>query len=393
MQRSSAMPSPSDTFDAIVVGGGPAGSTCAHFLGRAGMRVAVIDRARFPRVKLCAGWLSPRIWDVLELSPRQYPGGLWPWRVCHVRRGDQERALPGRGWFIRRYELDDFLLRRSGATLELGAASEITRDERGWWALAGLRSRFLVGAGGTHCPVAKLIGPPRPRGPVGAQELELRADRGQIASARAGADGEPELLLFDDVGGYGWNVPKTDWINVGCGTIEPTSVRATWQRTRALLHDRGHLPPASEPALAHMKGHAYYLFDPAHLGAAARVDHDGRGGAFLVGDALGLAHPITAEGIVPAAISGRLLAEAIIAGAPASYPDRLAAEPLFADYRRLRTLLSRTTPRWLRWAAARRGLRGLHARAVVDGFAWMFSGAPLPAPRLIDFVLSRAEER
>ena len=43
---------------------------------------------------------------------------------------------------------------------------------------------------------------------------------------RIGADGEPELLLHDDLRGYSWIVPKTDWLNVGCGTVDPTEVRA-----------------------------------------------------------------------------------------------------------------------------------------------------------------------
>ena len=61
-------------FDAIIVGGGPAGSACARVLVRAGLRVAVVDRRRFPRVKLCAGWISAPVWDVLELSRREYAG-------------------------------------------------------------------------------------------------------------------------------------------------------------------------------------------------------------------------------------------------------------------------------------------------------------------------------
>ena len=56
-------------FDALIVGGGPAGSTCARTLTRAGARVAILDRAEFPRVKLCAGWLSPPFWDVIERAP------------------------------------------------------------------------------------------------------------------------------------------------------------------------------------------------------------------------------------------------------------------------------------------------------------------------------------
>ena len=72
-----------------------------------------------------------------------------------------------------------------------------------------------------------------------------------------------------------------------------------------------------------MKGHTYYLFDPAHLdGAAPGPDATGAG-VLLCGDGLGLAQPLTAEGILPAVLSGRLAAEAILAGAPASYPARL----------------------------------------------------------------------
>jgi menaquinone-9 beta-reductase len=109
-------------LDALVVGGGPAGSTCARFMARAGLRVAVVDRAQSPRVKLCSGWLSPAIWDVLELSPSAYPGGRWEWRTCHIRYRGRSHAIPGHGWFVRRFEFDDFLLRRSGAQLHLGVS-------------------------------------------------------------------------------------------------------------------------------------------------------------------------------------------------------------------------------------------------------------------------------
>src|ERR1041384_5944113 len=106
-----------EQYDVLVVGGGPAGSTCARALVAGGARVAVIDRAEFPRVKLCAGWLSPAIWDVLELAPASYPRGIWEWNTCHVHYRRKDYAIPCHGWFIRRYELDDFLLRSSGADL------------------------------------------------------------------------------------------------------------------------------------------------------------------------------------------------------------------------------------------------------------------------------------
>ena len=58
--------------DALVVGGGPAGSTCARVLRRAGWDVVVLDRARFPRDKVCAGWVTPGVFELLELDPAEY---------------------------------------------------------------------------------------------------------------------------------------------------------------------------------------------------------------------------------------------------------------------------------------------------------------------------------
>ena len=187
--------------------------------------------------------------------------------------------------------------------------------------------------------------------------------------------------------GYGWNVPKSSWLNVGCGTLDATGVRGAWRTTHAHLRAAGHLPPAVEPELAHMKGHAYYLFDPAHLEGAARE------GALLVGDALGLAHPLTAEGILPATLSGRIAAEAILEGGTRRYPDRLRRHPLLAEYRRVHHLLAagralrRKLPRRADGHLPARGWRPARALAevaIARGFAWMFSGRSLPAGGLVD---------
>ncbi len=336
-------------------------------------------------MKLCAGWLSPGFWDVIERAPREYTRGLWEWRTCHVHYRGTQYSIPGHGWFIRRYELDDWLLRESGAELHLGTnVKDIVREPDGTWRIGELRGTHLIGAGGTHCPVARMLAPPRPRRAVGVQELELAAAPGAIARTRIGNDGEPELLLFDGLGGYGWNVSKHDWLNIGCGTLDATAVHEAWNATHAHLRDAGHVPHEAEAQLEHMKGHSYFLFDPVHLEGAAKD------GAFLVGDSLGLAHPLTAEGIVPAVTSGRVLGEAIAAGDASRYVDRLRANPLIDDYRRTYRILEAARRLTNRGKAASKPTGKSRAdRFVARGFGWMFSGARLPVPKLVDFVLDR----
>ena len=60
-------------FDALVVGGGPAGAACAERLRAGGANVAVLDRETFPRLKLCAGWITTQVLVDVGLSPNDYP--------------------------------------------------------------------------------------------------------------------------------------------------------------------------------------------------------------------------------------------------------------------------------------------------------------------------------
>jgi flavin-dependent dehydrogenase len=139
------------------------------------------------------------------------------------------------------------------------------------------------------------------------------------------------------------------------------------------------VPPEADGELDHVKGHSYFLYDPAHLEAASRDN------AMLVGDSLGLAHPITAEGILPAALSGRCAAEAILANDAGGYAARLAREPVIADYRRVHRLVGTASKVKDRTMTASSGISARVSRYLVArGFAWLFSGARLPAPHLLD---------
>ena len=382
-------------FDAIVVGAGPAGSSCARFLTEAGRRVAVLDRAAFPRVKLCAGWLSNAVWTELRIDPGDYPGSLWKWNRCHVHFGERCHHVDVDGYFIRRYEFDDFLVRSCGAALFETAVKTIERVGAEWLVNGEFRAPFIVGAAGTHCPVARHLIGKRANRPAGARELEFEANPAEVAASRLGEDGEPELYLHPDLRGYSWNIPKSDWLNVGTGTLEAKQVKPAWRRARQLFTDSGHLPEGAGAALEAAKGHSYYLFEPTHLARCVNRS------ALLVGDALGLAHPFTAEGIRPAIVSARLAADAIAENDSESYRTRMRQHSLFVEYSTLWRI--RDTGGALRRSGdeasvgagrakgrARKGAEAAVHRWVARSFASMFSGRPLPAYRFFGSVLKTA---
>lgn len=370
------------TYDVIIVGGGPAGSTCAANLVKNGVRTLLLDRAEFPRVKLCAGWLTDAIWDVLALSPTEYPLGLWRYNKIHVHFRGRTYTLRARGYFIRRYEFDDFLLRRAAVkTIQGYHVRQIERDQDDYWVIdRSYRAKYLVGAGGSHCPVARSSFPKRAKPQCGTQEKEFQGSLDEIAACRAGQDGEPEILLHDNMKGYSWNVPKSDWLNVGTGTAVAREVIPAWTQARAFFEGNGSpgtIPKALHPVLDKMKGHGYVGFVTQHL-SSCQYDT-----AFLVGDALGLAMPMTGEGILPAVLSGRLCAEAIVAGVPESYRERLRRHPIISDYQTLDSI-RRFTNRFARKGREKRIRKSrLNSRLVVTAFAALFSGNRFPGSRLV----------
>ena len=61
-----------DTCEVVIVGGGPAGSSCAWRLRQAGFDVVIVDKAVFPRHKVCAGWITPPVLDELQIDLHEY---------------------------------------------------------------------------------------------------------------------------------------------------------------------------------------------------------------------------------------------------------------------------------------------------------------------------------
>jgi geranylgeranyl reductase family protein len=318
------------TNDVAVVGGGPAGSTCAWKLRQAGLDVVVIDRATFPRDKVCAGWITPQVIEDLELDVDHYRVGrrfqpFTGFRVGVIGKDYETPALYDRNisFGIRRCEFDHYLLERSGAELRLGEPVENLRYDAGVWTINDtVRAALLIGAGGHFCPVAKMLnGTPRVPHLVAAQEGEFPIDA-HDAETLAVAPEHPELFFSRDLKGYGWCVRKQDYLNIGFGHLSDRGVREASAEFAAFLQARGRIPAQMT---WRWKGHAYLLSDPPHR----RVVDDG---LLLVGDAAGLAYSQSGEGIRPAIESGLIAAETIIAADGRS--SRAALEPY---HDRLRT--------------------------------------------------------
>lgn len=371
------------TYDAIIVGGGPAGSTCASALVKSGMHTLLLDRGNFPRVKLCAGWLSQPIWDILEISPGDYTGGLWKWNKVHIHFRGRKYTIKSNGYFIRRYEFDDFLLKRSNVqTVQDYNVKLIEKDTDRYWLIdKQFRSKYLIGAGGTHCPVARSSFFPKQNYlQCGTQEREFEGIPDEIASCRAGGDGEPEILLHNDMKGYSWNVPKGQWLNIGTGTNVSREVLGAWSKARVFFEDNETIPVSSRLMLDKMKGHGYVIFETSHL-AFCQAEN-----IFLVGDALGLAQPMTGEGILPAVLSGKLCATAIIEGKPETYGEKLRNHHVIRDYRILHSIQTRAKKIFKNKDNSYRK-SWLRDRIIVKVFAMLFSGKRIPGGRLISTII------
>ena len=292
--------------DAIVVGGGPAGSTCAWKLREAGLDVLVLDRAAFPRTKLCAGWVTPEALEDLELSPEEYPHSLMSFDRLHFHWKVLSAAPKSWQHSIRRFEFDDFLLDRAGVKVLQHKVTDIQRDGGDYVVDGQFRSKYIVGAGGTACPVYRTLFHDRAPRTSNLQTATLEHE-----FAYQWDCAECHLWFFDDgLPGYAWYVPKSNgYVNVGLGGMADLikergiSLRRYWDGFVGKLADRGFVHfDGYQP-----KGHSYYL--RGTIGTAQDRN------AFLVGDSIGLATRDMCEGIGPAVRSGLLAAEAIVTGA------------------------------------------------------------------------------
>lgn len=247
----------------------------------------------------------PEVLEDLEIEPDEYPHDLMSFERYNVHFKYFDLCLKSLQHAIRRQEFDNWLLKRSAVPVINHKVSEIREDSGGYVIDNKFKCKFLVGAGGTNCPVYRQVFKPAcPR----SHELQAVTMVDEFTYENA-----PEDLhlwfSFNLLPGYAWYVPKSkNIVNVGIGTLTPRlqknrySLKTEWDRLikkvadLSLVRDHQYNP----------RGYVYYLRNNVGVG---RI-----GNAFLVGDAAGLATRDMAEGIGPAVKSGLQAAAAIAEG-------------------------------------------------------------------------------
>ena len=293
--------------DVAVIGAGPAGATAALVLARAGVRVALLDRAPLPRSKTCGGGIVARAFASLPPDVE----------VPVERRLDRvESRFTDTGLAVTveresplvhmamRAPLDLALAdaaRMAGATLESPRALERVGIEADHVALdtsgGPLRAAFVIAADGATGTTARAAGWTEPLASVPALEAEVAVAPRVLArfADRARFD------LGVPPGGYGWIFPKADHLSVGVGVFAEGGARRRLRDELARYLQAAGLGDAST---LRVRG-APIPVRPRRAVARGRV--------LLAGDAAGLADPLTGEGISLAILSGRLAAESLLA--------------------------------------------------------------------------------
>src|SRR3972149_7925775 len=293
-------------YDVIIVGTGPAGGMCAYELSKRNLRVILLEKEKLPRYKVCAGGLTKKAVDILPEDIRDIAENYT--FNTHLTLNHRWRFLKATSFpivtMVMRDKFDNFLVQKSqayGASLldrtRVNSVEEfpdyvLVRTERG-----NFKSKVIVGADGVTSLVARSLGL-RKKPKLGVA-LEGEIFPNNNSADLSSYNGSLHLDFNVIPRGYGWILPKRDHLSVGVFTTLP-KIKEIKRYFSFYLERKG---LAKNYICRSLVGHQI------PIGGRDEILNTKRG--LLIGDAAGLADPITGEGIYFGLRSGQIATEVI----------------------------------------------------------------------------------
>jgi len=321
------------SFDVVIVGAGPAGSTCAAMLAKKGVRVLICEKAKFPREKICGDCVNPACWDVfrtlgvdneiaanaeliLNIAIADGSG-----KVLQIPVADSLALSPRRPFIaIKRSILDSLLVQRAvadGAVLRENTSVDSIEEDGGRWKVSlrlqdsggvvPVKAGILIGADGRNSLVARLLAEKETKNQARAESSSERI--GVQCTGRKRCHATSNLLMYFFEGGYG------GMVSVGAGEVNIAMVvrrdlaRLAVENPSVFLERTMYANPRAREIASDLqivgKIRTAFPINP-------QKNSHRQTGAYLIGDARRTTEPFTGEGILFAMLDGLLAARKVL---------------------------------------------------------------------------------